>query len=257
MIAIAVVLVVWIAAVLFAERLFLWPTRDAIPTHAERRLLAHGIEVWVANAQANPRAIVLRFYGNADRAERWIDGEAQGLSGIEVWGVSYPGFGGSEGNASLKGVALAADTAAAAAFARAAGRPVIVFGTSMGTAAALRVAAEHPVRGVFIHNPPALREMVRGELGWWNLWLLAGPVSWRIPRALDSIANARAAKADAVFALSGDDEIVPPKYQRLVEAVYSGEKRTIVMPGRRHNDPLSDEVHAALRQALVRWTSVE
>ena len=57
------------------------------------------------------KAIVLRFYGNADRADAWPAEEARGFGDwpVEVWGVNYPGFGRSEGSATLDGVARAAD----------------------------------------------------------------------------------------------------------------------------------------------------
>ncbi len=81
-------------------------------------------------------------------------------------------------------------------------RPILVSGTSFGTIAALHIAAHRRVAGVIVHNPPALREMILQNFGWWNLWLLAGPLSTKVPRALDSVANAGAARDPAVFLLS-------------------------------------------------------
>lgn len=246
----------WIVALLVAERLFLWPTTDPIDASgAERRLLTsdgQSIEVWIARSSL-AEAYVLRFYGNADRAERWVASEARSFAhrAIELWGVSYPGFGGSPGSASLNGVAFAADVAARAIFAAAQGKPVFVFGTSIGTTAALRVAAEHPVRGVFLHNPTALAQIVRGNYGWWNLWLLALPVSWRIPHALDSVANAARAKAPAFVVHAADDEIVPIAYQELVARAYAGPKSVVVMTGAHHNDGLD----AGAWRAFMSWWS--
>lgn len=71
-------------------------------------------------------------------AERCVSDEAEQFThhALEVWGVYYPGFGGSEGNASLVGVARSARVAFAALKARASGKRIFVFGTSMGTTAA-------------------------------------------------------------------------------------------------------------------------
>ena len=45
----------------------------------------------------------MRFYGNADRADRWVAEEAEmwNSRAVEVWGMNYPGFGGSSGPARL------------------------------------------------------------------------------------------------------------------------------------------------------------
>ena len=97
-------------------------------------------------------------------------------------------------------------------------------------------------------NPPPLRQLILGQHGWWNLWLLAGVAAWRVPPDLDSIANAARSPGPAVFVLRGD-EVIPPKYQHRVAAAYAGPKRIINMPGARHADPLSKEASAELAAA--------
>src|SRR5207302_1484160 len=70
-----------------------------------------------------------------------------------------------------------------------AGHPrIYVFGASIGSAVAMNVAANRGVRGLILHNPPPLRQIILRNYGWWNLWLLAGPVALQIPRELDSVA---------------------------------------------------------------------
>src|SRR6478736_2180132 len=64
--------------------------------------------------------------------------------------------------------------------------PIYVFGASIGSAVAMDVAANREVRGLILHNPPPLRQIILRNYGWWNLWLLAGPVALQIPRELDS-----------------------------------------------------------------------
>src|SRR5207237_4101087 len=83
---------------------------------------------------------------------------------------------------------------------RAAGdRPIVVFGASLGTTTALHIAAHRQVAGLILHNPPALRQMILRQFGWWNLWLLAGPLARKLPHDLDSIANAKVVRAPAPF----------------------------------------------------------
>lgn len=237
----------------FADKLLLWPQTRPEPAYGAERSLLPGprpLEIWKARSRPDeePKAIVLRFTGNADRAERWIAREAKGYGGysVEFWGVNYPGFGGSAGPASLRGVAEAADRAADAAFASAHGRPVFAFGASMGTAAALRVAAHHPVAGVLLQDPPALRELVRREHGLWNLWILALPVSLQIPSSVDSVANAARSTAPASFVTSENDTLVPPYIQRLVVDAYAGPKVSFTIPGGTHGAATTPEISAAL-----------
>jgi pimeloyl-ACP methyl ester carboxylesterase len=238
------------------DRLILWPTTAPLDAHGAERVivpLADGtIDVFRAAMSRKPTRFVLRFYGNSDRAEHWVAGEAAGWGDTEFWGVNYPGYGGSTGPARLQRVADAA-LVAYDALARVAGdRPIFVFGTSLGTAAALHVAAERKVAGLVLQNPPALAQLVRGEHGWWNLWLLAYPVSLQIPRDLDSVANAGRVQAPAIFLLADHDEIVPPRYHHLVADAYAGPKEILVQPGAGHNTPMSEAFAQVVHEAEVR-----
>jgi len=243
------------------DRLVLFPSTAPIDAAgAARRTIAVGsgeVEMWTAasskaRAAGRTESYVLRFYGNADRPERWVAAEAEMFEerALEVWGVNYPGFGGSTGPARLAHVGPAA-LAAFDAIKRAAGdRPIIIFGTSFGTIAALHIAAQRPVAGLILQNPPALREMILRDFGWWNLWLLAGPLSQKVPAALDSIANAKIARARAVFLLAEKDEVVAPRFQALVADAYAGEKRVVTLAGARHNDPLGAAEMVSLQRAI-------
>lgn len=203
-------------------------------------------------AQKSPaKAIVLRFYGNAARADAEPAEEAIGFGDwpVEVWGVNYPGFGRSEGSATLDGVARAADVAFDDASKR--GVPIFVMGTSMGTTAALHLAANRPVRGLFLQNPPPLAQLIRGQYGWWNLWLLAGPISLGVPTSLDSLENARHVTAPTLVLSSERDSVVPFEYQTQVFEACAGPKERIVVPGADHNDAVPDEVWSRVMGMLA------
>ena len=92
--------------------------------------------------------------------------------------------------------------------------------------------------------------MILRQFGWWNLWLLAAPVALQIPRDLDCIANARATRTPAIFLLAERDEIVAPRFHRLVVQAYAGEKRIIELRGAYHNDPIEGTALADLNDAL-------
>ncbi len=212
------------------------------------------VEAWCArpaDAQpdAQPRAFVLHFIGNGDRAELAASAIADLWTGhsVEVWAMNYAGYGGSPGPSLLRSIPTDALASYDALRACAGTRPIFVSGVSMGTTAALHVAASRPVAGLMLQDPPPLRRLILGHYGWWNLWLGAIPVSLRVPNELDSIANAGRVTSPAVFILDGDDHIVPSEYQRLVVDACAGDKRTIQRPGAPHAAYPSGPSRAELR----------
>jgi pimeloyl-ACP methyl ester carboxylesterase len=258
--------ILYFAAMLFghlADHLILFPSRAPINSGgAVRKMIPFEngqLELWIAQSQrarfnGSADAYVLRFYGNADRAERWPAEEAEMWNGraVEIWGMNYPGFGGSTGPARLSKIGPAAAAAFDELKIHAGDRPTVVFGTSIGATAALHVAASRKagVSGLILQNPPPLRELILRRFGWWNLWLLAGPVALQIPKDLDSIANAKSINVPAIFLLAEKDEVVPPRYHRLVVDAYAGEKRVISLRGAHHNDPIEGTALADLNKAL-------
>ena len=243
------------------DHLILFPTRMPIDAGgAVRKTIPFQngeLELWTAishRAQQNGRVdmYVLRFYGNADRAERWVAAEADEWNdrAVEIWGMNYPGFGGSTGPTRLSRIGPAALTAFDELQRHANGQPIVLYGASLGASTALHIAAHRPVAGLILHNPPPLRQMILRQFGWWNLWLLAGPIALQIPRDLDSVANAKAIHAPAIFLLAEKDEVVAPRFHRLVVEAYAGKKRVISLPGAYHNDPIESAALADLNRAL-------
>ena len=245
------------------DHLILFPTTASIDAGgAVRKTIPFEngeLEIWTAQSrrarhQGRADVFILRFYGNADRADRWPAMEAERWKdrAVEIWGMNYPGFGGSTGPARLARIGSAAVAAFDALRLEAADAPIVAYGASIGATAALHVATSRPagIAGLILHNPPPLREMILRQFGWWNLWLLAGPVALQIPRDLDCIANAKASRAPAIFLLAEKDEIVAPRFHRLVVQAYAGEKRIIELRGAYHNDPIEGTALADLNDAL-------
>src|SRR5438105_4664857 len=243
------------------DHLILFPTRAPINAGGAVRTtipFENGqLEVWIAQSRlarfkGAADMYVLRFYGNADRAERWPAEEAEMWNNraVEVWGMNYPGFGGSTGPARLSLLGPAALIAFDELKKAAGDRPIIVFGASLGTTTALHIAAHRKIAGLILHNPPALRQIILRQFGWWNLWLFAGPMAAKIPADLDSVANARALHVPAIFLLAEKDEVVAPRFQRLVVDAYAGEKRIIPLSGAGHNSPIEGTGLAAFHHAL-------
>lgn len=242
-----------------ADTLILFPTDRPIRTTAERKLLPvpHGnLEVIASRSRAardrEPLAFVLEFTGNATRAETVSEETAWNWQKhpVEVWSVNYPGYGASTGPARLKAIAATSLIAYDEMSRLAAGRPIFVIGTSLGTTAALHVGANRPAAGLLLTNPPPLRQLIRGKFGWWNLWLIALPVSLAIPEQLDSLANASRCAMPAIFITSARDEIVPLVYQQRVAAAYAGPKRVLSREGANHNDAIEGNDQAWMTQQI-------
>jgi hypothetical protein len=245
------------------DHLILFPTRASIDAGGAVRKTVpfeNGeLEIWTAQSprarqQGHADVFILRFYGNADRADRWaaLEAETWNDRAVEIWGMNYPGFGGSTGPARLARIGPAAVAAFDALRHEAAGAPIVAYGASIGVTAALHVATSRSteIAGLILHNPPPLREVILRQFGWWNLWLLAGPVALQIPRDLDCIANARATRTRAIILLAERDEIVAPRFHRLVVQAYAGEKRVIELRGAYHNDPVEGTALADLNDGL-------
>jgi uncharacterized protein len=214
------------------------------------------VEAWIARSEKlardeQPQAYLLEFCGNATRAEdiaiyvasRWRDHP------VEAWVMNYPGGGGSDGPARLKRIPAAALAMFDELRRRSPSAPIFVEANSLGTTAALHVAAHRDVAGCILHDPVPLKQLILGEYGWWNLWLVAGPVACRLPDELDAIANAKAANAPAVFILAENDTFVLPKYHRMVTDAYAGEKRFVKMPGG-HWSSVTGDAEKQLRQEI-------
>jgi len=257
--------VVVIALAPLPDRLVLFPSTYRIDAGAAVRksipFQAGELEVWtsrsaLAQQRGQPELFVLRFYGNADRADRWVAAEAEMWNNraVEVWGMNYPGFGGSTGPTRLAKLGPAALTTFDELQKVAGSRPIVVFGASLGTTTALHIAAHRKIAGLILHNPPALRQIILRQFGWWNLWLFAGPMAYKIPSDLDSVANARTSHVPAIFLLAENDEVVAPRFQQMVVNAYAGEKRIISLPGAGHNSPIEGTALADFHHALD-WLS--
>ena len=92
--------------------------------------------------------------------------------------------------------------------------------------------------------------MILRRFGWWNLWLVAGPVAMQVPAELDSLRNARKITAPAVFVVTGRDTVVPLSYQTKVSDAHAGPKRFVRRPDSEHNDLLEGESVAEYQAAL-------
>ncbi len=241
-----------------ANRLVLCPSRNPLPLQeksARRFPLGDGeLEIVTMRPEVTrePQAFVLKFGGAGGRAERagLHPAEIWPHLNAEVWAVNYPGYGNSSGQASLPALVAAAQVSYEQLVEIAAGRPIIVTGNSIGCTCALYLAARVEIGGLLLRNPPPLKQLIVGRFGWWNLWLGAGLIACQVPRELDSLRNAAQASAPAVFLTSGQDRVVPPKFQERIFSAYAGPKQRLIDPSADHATPLSPQLEEPYRTAL-------
>jgi len=244
------------------DRTLLQSTRHDIHV-PERRpsRFSHGngeLEVWVhrvgSNTQRTPDLYLLEFPGTASRAEHKTDfiENCWSQQCVEIWAVNPPGYGNSSGTASLKKLSAMAERALHKLRQVAGQSPIIVAGGSLGSVSALYLAARHQVDGLLIQNPPALREVILAQSGWWHFKWLARMIAKQIPQELDSLANARRVTVPAVFVTAQQDRVVLPHIQRQIISAYKGPLKVFSMQDADHDTLLTESDFGQLRP-LANW----
>ena len=245
-------------AQLIADLLIMRPSRNPVAALGKTRktipyrrgaLESWNCRIGTAN-EDDVDLFILKFSGTAARAERanhhpmdnWNDLRA------EIWSVNPPGYGGSDGRASVTKLASSGLAAYNEISKVAAGRPILVIGNSLGTVTSLYLAANHQVDGLILRNPPPLRQLIFGRYGWWNLWLGSSIIAACVPRKICSIRNAANSAAPALFVSSRMDETVPRYYHQKVIRSYAGPKRILRL---RNADHTSKIRGGDLQQYLV------
>ncbi|KIX15866.1 lysophospholipase [Dethiosulfatarculus sandiegensis] len=192
------------------------------------------IHAWWVPAP-DPGAVVLFCHGNAGNISHRLDNLA-GLYrlGLSVLIFDYRGYGKSRGSASEE--ALYADARAACArageLARQAAVPLVVFGRSLGGAAAVGLVEEPGISGMILESTfTNLADMakVQYHLPWTGSWL-AGRFN-----SLDRIKNAR---TPLLFIHGNQDYIVPFELGKRLFQAAPEPKEFIAIEGAGHNDTI-------------------
>ncbi len=175
---------------------------------------------------------IVFLHGNAgnigDREDRMA---AFARAGIGILMVEYPGYGGELGTPSEKGLLEAGGRALD--FLDREGVPstrVILYGESIGTGIATRLAMEREVGGLILESPyTSILDIARQLVPWL-------PVRLLLSERFEQLSLIAMVHAPLLILQGSLDRVVPPAMGRAVLAAANQPKRLWTAPGAGHND---------------------
>jgi pimeloyl-ACP methyl ester carboxylesterase len=170
--------------------------------------------------------LVLYFGGNAEQVS-WMLDEASAAPAVGWLLVDYRGYGASEGSPSE--AALVADALLWYDRFSPQARKIFVFGRSLGSGVAVRLAAERRLDAVILVTP--FDSMV--EVGKRHYPYL--PVSLLLRHRFDSVMHAPKITAPLLCIVATRDSIIPVEHARLLYDAWAGPKRWVALEEAGHN----------------------
>lgn len=247
------------------DYLVLKPTRNDLDfADAEREyveLQKHRVEFFIQQhgPEGSPtELLILKFPGTAGRAERGSAFPASALTdtNTKLWTWNPPGYGKSEGKATLP---MIADTALQFFnYARSQHEqdlPIWLVGNSLGCLSALHVASKIKncqKVGLIMRNPPDLIPVVKNVARKYPFGAAVDSVAESLCDEMNASVSAPNCTSPALFLQSECDTLVPPKLQDAIVGNYGGDKRKVVLSGLGHDDKLQTW-HRETINSGIRW----
>lgn len=196
-------------------------------------------------AHPEPRAVILYCHGNGEHvpslARQLKIFQQQINASIFAW--DYRSYGRSEGIPHEDNIVTDARAAHLWLAQRAEKNPeeIVLMGRSLGGAAAVALAAQHPVRGLILDRTfSRLTDAAAHNFPWL-------PVRWIMQHRLPSIEHIRNYHGPLLQLHGTADEIVPfHQGQQLFEAAASKAKKFVTVPDWDHNSPLPENCYREL-----------
>jgi len=196
--------------------------------------------------------VVLYLHGNAGHiGNRAVRMEALNRFGWGVLLLEYRGFGGNPGVVGEDG--LNTDALAGYAAIRAMGvaaNRLLLWGESLGTGVAVRLATEVDVGAVML-EAPYTSIMAIGQKRFPFV-----PVSWLLRDRFDLIGRIAMMRAPVLVMAGGQDNIVPPAMSRAVFAGARGKKVFWLAQDAGHNDLVAAGALDAARAFIAKYWAV-
>lgn len=199
---------------------------------------------------------VIKFVGAAGRAENAsmhpLDHWNQWPGSVTV--ANPPGYGNSPGRANMSQLVDLAESTYRFVCEQAKADPIILYGTSLGGAVAICLAArllkQHglpPAAGIIVRDAPQLDQVIWRRFRWKTGILPAWCLCHGVPKSLNVAEAAAFCSTPAVIVSSMRDRVVPYDAQRYWIDRYAGPKQLVELPETGHYDPIGpDEISGYL-----------
>ncbi len=195
---------------------------------------ADGLELvhWYRPPASPGGPVVVVFHGNAGHAvDRVAKLRAMLEAGFGVFFAEYRGYGGNPGQPDEPG--LTADARAVMALLEARGvglERIILYGESLGTGVAVKMAVEHPVAGLVLEAPfTSIADVAQA-----HYWYL--PARWLLHDKWESLGRIRGVASPILVVHGERDRVIPTRFGRRLFEAAPEPKTALYLPSAGHND---------------------
>ncbi len=215
--------------------------------HQEVKLEADGASLHALHFKhENPKGLILYFHGNGGDLKDWSSiGDELAASGFDVLIYDYRGYGKSTGRISSESQ-LHSDAKLMFDYAKKKfeDHQIILFGRSIGTALATKLASQHPVKQVILESPyESLSSISR------KLYPYVLPFILKYTLRNDEFAPQ--VKSPVLILHGTEDEIIPFSSGLALSKRFTGPTSMVAIQGGHHNDlSLFPEYQNALASTL-------
>ncbi len=197
-----------------------------------------GLEVrhWYRPPLARDGPVLVVFHGNAGHIGHRVPKFRALLdAGFGLFLAEYRGYGGNPGKPDEAG--LTADARAVLTYLAGegiAGDRLILFGESLGSGPAVKMAVEFPVAGLVLESPfTSIADVAQA-----HYWYL--PARWLVLDTWDNAGRIARLRAPLLIIHGEGDGIVPVRFGRRLFELAPEPKEALFLPGAAHNDVFND-----------------
>jgi hypothetical protein len=215
----------------FPDTTLLAPQRYGLENAREVSLEADdgvSLTAWLL-APRSGMPVIVYFHGNAanlgNRAERFA---LLGGAGYGLLAPSYRGYGGSEGSPSEDGLYRDGRAALERAMREFPGAKIVLYGESLGTGVATRMATEYDVAAVILEAPYTSLAARAQEIYWWL------PARLLVLDRFDNAGNIGKIGAPVAILHGERDDVVPVRHGRALLEMANAPKTGVFLPGQGH-----------------------
>lgn len=193
-------------------------------------LQADGARLHAWHVRSRPgRPLVIYFGGNAEDVSWMIEDARSRVPGVGWLLVSYRGYGGSEGSPSEAAITADALRWYDHAVKELGATKVIAFGRSLGSGAAVALAAERTISSVVLVTPfDSLVEVAKHHYPYL-------PVRLMLRHPFDSARRAQKLAVPLLCIAASRDEVIPIERARALYDAWGGPKQWVELHGANHN----------------------